>query len=209
MLRTLGATALCSAFSLALLAAAPAVAQAPPPASKEPAAAAAGSYKLDPNHTSVIARVGHMNGFSFSTFRFGKASGTLTWDPTRIEASKVDITVEPGSIMTPVAGFAEELRGERFLDVAKFPQARFVSTAIRRTGPATGQITGELTFMGQTRPVVVDGELVGAGKNMRGISTVGFTGKARFKRSDFGYTAMIPIIGDEVELLVDAEFNQG
>ena len=46
-------------------------------------------------------------------------------------------------------------------------------------------------------------------KNMRGVATVGFTGKARFKRSDFGFTTLYPIIADEVELMIDTEFNQG
>jgi polyisoprenoid-binding protein YceI len=176
---------------------------------KDPAAATPGSYKIDQNHASVIARIGHANGFSYSTFRFGKMSGTLDWNPTRIEASKVDITVDPKSIATPVLGFAVELGGERFLNTAKFPDARFASTSIQRTGPTTGRIIGNLTFMGQTKPMTIEAELIGAGKNMRGVSTVGFTGKGKFKRSDYGFGAMIPIIGDEVELLIDTEFNQG
>jgi polyisoprenoid-binding protein YceI len=209
MMNTLSATAL----ALALLAA-PAFAQAaappaPAPVSKDPAAATAGTYKLDPNHTSVVARVSHAGGFSYSTFRFGKSGGTLTWDPARVENTKVEITVDPGSIMTPVANFAEELAGDKFLNAAKFPDAKFVSTSVRRTGPTTGQITGNLTFMGQTKPVTIDAEMIGAGKNMRGVSTIGFSGKTRFKRSDFGFNAMQGPIGDEVELLIDGEFNQG
>ena len=198
-----------AALSLALLAAPALTFAAAAPASKDPAAATAGAYKLDTNHTSVIARLAHGGGFSYSTFRFGKATGTLTFDPARIESSKVDITVDAKSIMTPVEGFSAELSGDKFLNAAKYPDARFVSTMVHRTGPTTGQIMGDLTFMGVTKPVTIDAELVGAGKNMRGVSTVGFTGKARFKRSDYGFTAMLGPIGDEVELLIDTEFNQG
>jgi polyisoprenoid-binding protein YceI len=207
MMRTLSAAAL----GLALLVApALSTAAAPPaPVSKDPAAAVAGAYKLDPNHTSVIARVAHAGGFSYSTFRFGKSTGTLTWDPAHLETSKVEITLDPKSIMTPVEGFGAELSGDRFLNAAKYPDAKFVSTAIHRTGPTTGQIVGALTFMGVTKPVTIDGELVGAGKNMRGVSTIGFSGRAKFKRSDFGFTAMGGAIGDEVELMIDTEFNQG
>jgi polyisoprenoid-binding protein YceI len=176
--------------------------------SKDATAAAAGTYKLDPMHTSVVARVPHGGGMSFSTFRFGTTSGTLQWDPANIENSKVEITVEPKSIMTPVTGFADELGGDRFLNAGKFPDAKFVSTSIRRTGPTKGQITGNLTFMGQTRPITVEAELVGAGSNMRGVPTVGFTGTTRFKRSDFGFSAMAPVIGDEITLVIDTEFNK-
>lgn len=208
MLRRLSAAALFVA-----LAAAPAIAQQgaprppPPVASKDPAAAAAGAYKMDTNHTSVVARIGHANGFSFSTFRFGKVTGDLTWDPAKVENSKVSITLDLKSIASPVAGFAEELNGANFLNTAEFPEAKFVSTSIRRTGPTKGQITGNLTWRGVTKPVVIDAEMVGAGKGMRAV-VVGFTGTAHFKRSDFGYSAAIPMIGDDVELLIDTEFDQ-
>ncbi len=147
-----------------------------------------------------------MNGFSYSTFRFGTVSGTLNWNPAAPENSKVDITVDPKSIMTPVQGFAEELGGDRFLNVGKYPDAHFVSTSIQRTGPTTGVITGNLTLMGQTRPITIKAEMVGAGRGMRG-TVIGFTGIAHFKRSDFGFSAMIPIIADDVELLIDTEFD--
>lgn len=216
MLRMLGATTLCACFGAALLAgaaAAQAPAQAParppppPPASHDPASSPAGTYKLDPGHTSVVARIGHMNGLSISTFRFGKSAGTLTWDPKAPETMKVDVTVEPGSIMTPVAGFAEELGGATWLNAAQFPQARFVSTSVRRTGPTAGDISGNLTLMGQTRPVVIHAELVGTGKNPRGVQVIGFTGQAHIKRSDFGFGAGVPAIGDDVDLVLDGEFD--
>jgi polyisoprenoid-binding protein YceI len=197
------------AAACGLLAAGAATAQAPrPPASTDPAAAPAGAYKLDPGHTSLIARVGHMNVISFSTFRFGVTSGTLNWDPAKVDASKVDITIDTGSIATPVKGFAEELSGPMFLNVAKFPTAHFVSTSIRRTGPTSGVITGDLTFLGQTKPMQIDAQLVGVGKSMRGASVIGFTGVAKMKRSDYGFTTYIPVIADEVSFVIDTEFDK-
>jgi polyisoprenoid-binding protein YceI len=175
--------------------------------SKDPAQTVAGTYRLDPNHASIIARMAHAGGFSLSTFRFGAAKGTLNWNPQQIEASKVDITVETKSILTPVPDFAEELIGDRFLNAAKYPEMRFVSTSIRRTGPTTGQITGDLTFNGVTKPLVVDAALVGGGKNGRQVPVIGFTGTAKFNRQDFGFTAN-PGIGNEIELILDLEFNQ-
>jgi polyisoprenoid-binding protein YceI len=205
MMRTFAA----AAFGLALVALpAMAPAAAPPPVSKDPAAASAGAYKLDPRHTSVVARVPHMGGFSYSTFRFGSASGTLNWDPARVENSKVEVTVEAKSIMTPVEGFAAELSGDQYLNAAKYPDVKFVSTGIQRTGPTSGKITGNLTFMGQTKPITMDAQMVGAGKNPRGVDTIGFTGNARFKRSDFGFTTLMGPIGDEIELVIDTEFNK-
>jgi polyisoprenoid-binding protein YceI len=210
MLRPLVAATAVGVLALTL-AASSAIAQPPraaPMSSKDPAAAAAGDYKLDTNHTTVNARVGHMNTFSYSNFRFGTVSGTMSWDPARIENSKVDVTVETASIKTPVPKFAEELAGDKFLNSVKFPTAHFVSTSIKRTGPTTGQIIGEMTFMGQTKPMTINAEMVGAGKSMRGSPVVGFTGAARMKRSDFGFTANIPIISDDIELMIDTEFDK-
>jgi polyisoprenoid-binding protein YceI len=213
MLRTLGASALCGVLGLALVVG-PAAAQAPAPrpaipaASKDPSTAPAGTYRLDPNHTTVQARIVHMNGLSYSNFRFGGTSGTLTWDPAHPEATKVDVTVDTKSIMTPVKGFPEELTGEQYLNAAKFPTAHFVSTSVRRTGPTKATFAGNLTLFGVTKPATFEIEMVGTSKNPRGNQVIGFTGHTRFKRSDFGFTAGVPAISDEIILNVDGEFDQ-
>ncbi|MBU3077796.1 YceI family protein [Sphingomonas quercus] len=195
-----------------LLALAPAMAALPAVAiaqvSQDPAAAPAGTYNVDGRHASVIARIGHGGGSSLSTFRFGTVSGSLDWNPAQPQASKVNVTVDVKSIQTPIAGFADELIGDTFLNVAKYPTATFTSTSIQRTGPTTGKITGNFTFMGVTKPIVVDARMVGAGKGARNASVVGFSGTTKFKRSEFGYTSRLGPIGDEVELLLDIEFNK-
>lgn len=212
-------TRLVAALALALapaaaLAQAPAPGAAPRPAAapasigKDAAATVSGTYRLDPNHTSIIARVGHAGGVSLSTFRFAKAEGTLQWNAANPEASKVDVSVDTASIQSPVQGFGEELAGDRFLNAAQYPKMRFVSTSIRRTGPTTGQITGDLTFNGQTHPVTLQAEMIGGGRNGRGQAVIGFSATGSFKRADFGFGAMAGAIGPDVGLILDAEFNQ-
>jgi polyisoprenoid-binding protein YceI len=206
-MRVLALSALFGSLCLAPLASAQ-NAGSLPQASQDPAAAPEGAYVLDNHHTSLVARVAHMNTNSYSTFRFGKEAGALDWTPGRPQSSKLDVTIDFASIMTPVEGFAAELQGERFLDAAKYPTAHFVSTSIDRTGPRTGLINGELTFMGKTRPLTISAEMVGVGRTMGGKPAVGFTGKARIKRSDFGFTTLIPVISDEIELQIDTEFDK-
>ena len=205
---TLGLT-----LGLAGLAAAPAMAQqpaaparAPVVATKDPASAPAGTYKIDKNHESVVARVAHGGGFSYSTVRFGVSDAVLTWDPAKIENSKVTVTVDTKPNYAPIV-YRADPGTPLLMNVAMFPQATFVSTGIKRTGPTKGQIMGDLTLMGQTRPVVIDAELVGAGKNGAGMPIIGFTGTMKIKRSDFGFTALMGPIGDAVELVIDAEFD--
>src|SRR5882724_7379670 len=125
--------------------------------------APAGTYAIDPDHASVIARVSHLR-YSWSIFRFERVSGTLNWDPVNTAGSSLTAKVETASITSNVKGFAQELGGDNFLKSAAFPAATFVSTAFRQMSSRRGKVDGQLTLMGKTKPVTFDIELVGAGK---------------------------------------------
>jgi polyisoprenoid-binding protein YceI len=196
----------------AVMVAAPAQAQPgarPPPvkASKDPAAAPPGVYILDSRQVSVLLRVPHGGGFSFSVFRMADVSGALSWDPVHVEASRLNVKVAARSLQTNVPGFAEQLTGPDFLNAAQFPDASFVSSSVRRTGATTAEITGNFTLHGVTKPLVLAVELVGAGQALRGAA-LGFHAQGAFHRSDFGVGPISPVIGDEVEVVVDVEFNR-
>jgi len=163
--------------------------------------APAGAYELDATHASVIALVSHM-GYSNSVFRFDKVKGSLTWDPAAVANSKLSVTVEPGSIATNVAGFAKELGGPMFLNVQAFPEATFVSTAFRQTAEGKGQVDGQFTLMGKTRPLTFDVNLVGAGKGF-GKPRLGVNARATINPQDFGISPMLP---GPIQLIVDVEF---
>ena len=207
MSRLVTPAALGLVLGLAALAAAPAFAQPaapPPPPSKDPMAAPAGTYKLDKDHESIVARVGHIRRSPAE--RAGATDGTLTWDPAHIENSKVTVTVDTKANFAPIA-YRVAPDAPNLMNAAMFPTATFVSTSVKRTGPTTGQIMGNLTLMGQTKPVVIDAQLVGAGKNGGGKPIVGFTGTMKIKRADFGFTALMGPIANDVELVLDAEFG--
>lgn len=188
----------------------PAGAPATPPAqavvTKDPASVPAGTYKIDPNHAAVIARILHGGGFSNSVVRFGVKDATLTWNPANIPASKIEVTVDMTPHYDPIK-YGQDPAGANLLNVAQFPTATFTSTTVTRTGPTTGTIAGDLTFRGVTKPVTINASLVGAGKTGRGAAAIGFTGTFKFKRSDFGMTFGAAAIGDEIEVVVDGEFG--
>jgi polyisoprenoid-binding protein YceI len=198
--------------AVAALAAAPAAAQQPRTgapatpfkATMDPAASSPGSYALSKNHVGVIVKVRHA-GFSYSVFRMNVVSGALSWDPARLETSKVTASIAANSLSTNVPGFAETLTGPMWLDAAQFPAIVFTSTSIRRTGPTTGVITGDLTLHGVTRPVALETELTGAGQGPNG-PTLGFTAKTVVRRSDFGVGPVSQTVGDEMRVEIDLEF---
>src|SRR5712691_6424420 len=87
--------------------------------------ATAGTYTLDPDHASVIARVSHLR-YSYSIFRFDRLSATLTWDPANVANSALTAKVETASITSNVKGFGAQLAGDEFLKARSFPEASFV-----------------------------------------------------------------------------------
>jgi len=194
-------------FSPAALAeSAPTPPAAPPKivfGAKDATLAPAGTYALDPSHTAVVARISHI-GYSFSVFRFGTVAGTLEWDPKAPTHSRLNATVETKSIETPVAGFAEQLQGEKYLNSAAFPEATFVSTAFRQKDQTHGEVDGDFTLLGKTKPITFEVELVGAGPGFYGHPRMGIHAESQIHAADFG---MIPILGD-IELAIDSEFAQ-
>lgn len=186
----------------------PAAPMALPPgvfaAERDIALATAGPYALDESHTAVIARVSHL-GYSHSIFRFDRAKGTLTWDPSAIAKSKIEASVETASITTNVKGFAEELVGDKFLNAKAFPQATFVSTAFKAADKMRGKVEGQFTLMGKTKPVTFDVSLVGAGKGFGGKPRIGVTAVATINPQDYG---LPPFFTDPIQIVIDTEFEK-
>ena len=205
-MRTLLATAALVALSAAALAdPAPMVI---PRGQMDVKLATAGTYTLDPNHVSVEARVSHL-GFSISIFRFGKAAATLEWDPNAVAKSKLTATVETSSIITNVAGFAEELQGEQYLKSAKYPQATFTSTAFRQSDATHGKVDGSMTLLGKTFPVTFDVTLVGAGPGFAGGPTMGHVIGIHAETSvDPRALGMSPFFTVPIPIVIDTEFDK-
>ncbi len=166
--------------------------------------APAGSYTLDPDHASVIARVSHL-GYSWSIFRFERLSATLTWDPGDAAGCALSAKVETASITSNVKGFAEQLAGDDFLKSRSFPEATFVSTSFRKTDDRHAKVEGRFTLLGKTQPVTFDVELVGAGKGFMGQPRLGINARTRIVPVEFG---LAPLFGDAIEIVVDAEFQR-
>lgn len=191
---------------LALLVATPVLAQTPP--TRDPAQIQAGTYAVDPNHTQVGWRVSHM-GFSNYAGGFSDVSGTLELQPKNPAASKLSVKIPVASVTTTSAKLTDELKGDQWLDAAKFPDMTFVSTKVVPAGKDHAKVTGDLTLHGVTKPVTLDVTLVGAGVNpLSKTYTVGFEATGTLKRSEFGVKTYVPLIGDELHLTIAGAFEK-
>jgi polyisoprenoid-binding protein YceI len=194
-------------LTLALLAALPATAQMPVAGSPSIAKVVAGTYKVDSGHTQVLFTVNHL-GFSQYTGQFVQPTGSMTIDPRRPEATRVEIVFPIAKVSTTVSALDAHLRKADFFDAEKYPEGRFVSTRVSTRG-TNATIEGNLTLRGVTRPVVLDARFIGAGPNpMSKRATIGFAATTTIKRSDFGINYGIPAVSDRVDLVINAAFEQ-
>ncbi len=192
------------AAGIALLGGSAAFAQMPAPnVLKDPKAAPAGVYKLDPRHASATVKLAHM-GLSHYTMRFDTIAGSYTYDPTHPTATQISVTIDPKSVDTADPKFNEEI-ADKFLDAGKFPTITFTSTRIIQGAGDRGEVEGVLDFHGVKKPVTLHVTYRGFVEMMK-QQRMGFSGEAMFKRSDFGATSYIPVVGDEITLLVEVEF---
>ncbi len=168
--------------------------------------APAGHYELEKNHASITFKVLHL-GYAFYTMRFNDFDASIDLDPKKLEASKLAVTVKPSSLDANNAKLTEHVGTAEFLDFAKYPTITFASTSIERTGANTGKITGNMTIHGVTKPVMLDATFNGGGLHpFFKQYDLGFSATTTIKRSDFGVSEGIPMVGDNVYVLIETEF---
>ena len=184
-----------------------AVAQAQP-AGPKPDAVEAGGYAIEPSHTKVLFSLSHL-GFTTWYGEFGNASGRLSLDPKNLAASSLDVSVPVGSVNTNNTRLDGELKSADWFDAAKYPAMSFHSTKIVRTGATTANVEGDLTIHGVTHHEVLQAKFNAAGVNMMSKAyTAGFEVSGVIKRSDFGVSKYVPVVGDDVTLIISAGFEK-
>lgn len=170
-------------------------------------------WAIDPAHTSVTFGVRHM---MVSTVRgeFQTVSGTVTYDPTRPEATKVEATIQAASINTRNEQRDTHLKSADFFDVEKFPTLEFRSKSLARAKGGL-ELVGELTIHGVTRTVTLEVEgPTPEHKNPWGQTVIGASAKTTIKRSEFGMTwnnvleAGGLLVGDEIHIQLDVELRK-
>ena len=191
---------------LATALASPALAQGA--ASEDPAQVQPGTYAVEPQHTQVGFGVSHM-GFTTYYGRFSNASGTLELSPKAPASSKLDVTVPVSTVSTTSDKLDEELKGAQWFDAQQFPQMTFKSTKVVTEGKDRAKVMGDLTLHGVTKPVTLTVRFQGAGTNpLDKKYTVGFEATGEIRRSDFGIKTYVPLIGDQVQLMISGAFER-
>lgn len=168
------------------------------------------TWTVDPAHAEIGFAVRHLM-ISTVRGRFGAVSGTVTVDEQNPHNSKVDVTVDIGSIDTRQEMRDNHLRSADFFDVEKYPTMHFVSKRIEGDLKGEFRVLGELTIRGITRDVTLNATLEGRTKDPWGNERAGFSASGKINRHDFGLNWNQALetggvmVGDEVKLTIDVE----
>ncbi len=112
--------------------------------------------------------------------RFTRYQAAIVFDPAHPETARIAVVIDLASATTGDKQRDQALPGKDWFDIVHFPQARFVSTAVKRTGTSAYVATGNLTIRGVTKAVNLPFTLAVAGNNARA------RGHLQLVRSAFG-----------------------
>ena len=213
MKRLFAVLSVATVASAALIAQAPPAGQTPPPA-QPPAQQqqqrppqpplGANEWRIDGNHSAAHFSVRHL---MVSTVRgqLGRISGTIEYDGKDVRSIRADVSIDVNGIDTQNEGRDKHLRSDDFLNVAKHPTATFESTSVKSTGEGTADITGNLTLNGVTKPVVIAAKFIGEGDDPWGGYRAGFEGSTTLTLKDFDIKMDLGPASQTVDLIISVE----
>ena len=166
-------------------------------------------WQTDPNHTQVAFSARHL-GMMTVRGHFDDVSITGHINPDQPDALAIDVTIQTASIKTNHPKRDDDLRASNFLDTATYPTITFKSTKVETLGDNRYKLTGDLTIKGVTKPVTLNGVVLGEFNDPRMGHRFGYSVEGKINRKDFGMSVspMLDgkyIIGDEVLLEIEGE----
>jgi polyisoprenoid-binding protein YceI len=168
------------------------------------------TYTIDTTHSDVGFSVRHMV-FAKVRGHFTKWTADLAFDPADPSKDAVNVSIDVGSIDTREAQRDGHLKSPDFLDAEKYPTITYKSTKVERAGDKKYAVMGDLTIHGVTKPVKLDVEELGGGKDPWGNQRVAFQAKTRVDRGEFGLkwnqaleTGGV-LVGENIDIEIDIE----
>lgn len=151
-------------------------------------------------HAFINFSVSHL-GYSFVQGRFNDFDGSFSYDEKKPNEAKINIVINTKSVDSNHAERDKHLRGADFLEVDKYPQAKFVSTSYAPSKDnKTATLKGDFTLHGVTKPITIDVKMIGGGKDPWGGHRIGFAGTTTLVMADFGMVKNLGPASKNVEL---------
>jgi len=161
----------------------------------------ADAYRFDPGHTVASFRCGPL-GFGWQAGRVTGANGAVVFDPDHPGDSRVEVSLDMSTLHMDWRASDGQARGSEFLDVMRYPTAAFKSRRVTITGDGTAEVTGDMTLHGITREVTL---MAVIRRPSSPGGPLGFSAHGHIRRSDFHIDGMTPLLGDMIDLRIEAE----
>jgi polyisoprenoid-binding protein YceI len=145
----------------------------------------AADYAIDPNHTQATFTVTHL-AISRVSGKIPVTGGTVSLGGNELPTA-IHVTLSAKDIDSQSEARDKDLRSDHWFDVEKYPTITFVATTITGT-PQSFVAVGDLTMHGVTKPVTLNGKLVGKIIDQRGRTHVGYTATSTLDRREWGMT---------------------
>jgi polyisoprenoid-binding protein YceI len=166
----------------------------------------AGTYKVDPIHSSIGFAVIH-NELSPFRSTFEAYDVTLTGG----EQPSLEGSVEVSSIAISEEMLKGHVLSPDFFDAEKYPEVRFTSTELDVADDGSVRLRGNLDLHGTQHDVEASGKFAQLGADLGGSSRVGFSLATSIDRREFGldWNAELPsggqVLDNRVEIAVELE----
>ena len=163
------------------------------------------TWQVDPVHSTALFRVTHLGAGAFWG-RFNEPTGEISWDHTGEACPEFDVTIPISSVDSGNSKLDAHLRSMDFFNQPEFPDMTFKSTGCTPDGENRWDMSGDLTLLGQTKPVTVKLERIGTADMGRGMRS-GFEATFTIKRSDHGMNWGVEngAVGDSIRVIVSLE----
>lgn len=173
-------------------------------------ARSAGTYKIDPVHSSIAFKVRHF--LAKVSGSFAEVTGTIVIDREHPENSTVEATIQTKSISTANEKRDTHLRSSDFFEVEKYPIITFKSKKVHRLDEKTADVVGDLSMHGVTREITLHVQFLGKATGMGGVPETAWKATTSLKRSTYGLTWSkavegVSVVSDEVDIELDISAN--
>ena len=171
-----------------------------------PAWAAADTYRLDPVHTRVLFSIDHA-GYSQAMGTVSGSEGRVLFDPDNWRDATLEVDIPVSRLDLGDAKWNQATLARSLLDGERFPTARFVSSRVEPIDAKHAHVIGTLTLRGVSQEVTLDVTLNALKRYPLPPfrRTAGFSASTTLSRRAFGITAWPGVIGDAVQLRIEAE----
>jgi polyisoprenoid-binding protein YceI len=166
--------------------------------------AAPETFNIEPTHTALLFEYRQL-GLSNQMHLFDKTNGKIVVD-CEAKTGSVDVTIDAKSVNSGYPVLDEYIQNEDFFDTAKYPAITFKSMTMKFDCDKPGEIEGNLTVKGVTKPAFLTVTSFQAMPHLvPEKDSIGANAVAKFKRTEFNMGKYAPYVSDDVTLIIGME----